>query len=109
MTVLHGWHRGERLVRQHLGFDKIPATNYLYSNIAGEMPDQHSTFYCTRLHFLPTTNNVLGALFWSEQMELQAITAGADRSGALPGAPTPDSPADIENSESLAFPSVSLQ
>ncbi|CAA7271302.1 unnamed protein product [Cyclocybe aegerita] len=53
MSILQGWHRGERLVRQKLGYDKIPSTAYLYTSIQGDMPEQHSTFYSTRLPFLP--------------------------------------------------------
>ncbi|KDR68320.1 hypothetical protein GALMADRAFT_257293 [Galerina marginata CBS 339.88] len=53
MSALNGWHRGERVVRRKLGYDRIPSTNYMYTMIDGEMPEQHSTFYSTRLHFLP--------------------------------------------------------
>ncbi|KAF9474413.1 hypothetical protein BDN70DRAFT_884841 [Pholiota conissans] len=53
MTSLNGWHRGELIVRKKLGLDKIPATNHLWSSIRGEMPEQHSTFYTTRLPFVP--------------------------------------------------------
>ncbi|KJA24405.1 hypothetical protein HYPSUDRAFT_38852 [Hypholoma sublateritium FD-334 SS-4] len=53
MTTLNGWHRGERAVRRKLGLDGIPSTASLWSNIAGEVPEQHSTFHTTRLPFLP--------------------------------------------------------
>lgn len=53
MSNLNGWHRGERLVRQKLGYDNIPSTADMYTYISGEMPEQHSTFYTTRLQFLP--------------------------------------------------------
>lgn len=53
MTALHGWHRGERAARQKLGLNKIASTAQLWSYIDGEMPEQHSTFYTTRLPFAP--------------------------------------------------------
>ncbi|KAF9525589.1 hypothetical protein CPB83DRAFT_909061 [Crepidotus variabilis] len=53
MSNLTGWHRGERIARQKLGYDKIPSTAHAFSWISGEMPDQHSQFYTTRLQFLP--------------------------------------------------------
>lgn len=53
MTSLNGWHRGERIIRKKLGFDKTPGVADAWSWIEGEMPEQHSTFYTTRLHFLP--------------------------------------------------------
>lgn len=53
MTALNGWHRGERAVRRKLGLDGIPSTASLWSSIAGEVPEQHSTFHTTRLPFLP--------------------------------------------------------
>ncbi|KAF8965849.1 hypothetical protein BDZ97DRAFT_737287 [Flammula alnicola] len=53
MSALNGWHRGERIVREKLGFDEIPSTAHLWSSISGEMPEQHSTFYTTRLPFVP--------------------------------------------------------
>ena len=51
--ALKGWHRGERIVRQRLGYDKLPETALFYLRIHAEMPEQHSTFYSTRLEFLP--------------------------------------------------------
>jgi hypothetical protein len=53
MTALNGWHRGERIVRKKLGLDKIPSTSHSWTAIKGEMPEQHSTFYTTRLPFVP--------------------------------------------------------
>ena len=53
MSALNGWHRGERVVRKKLGLDGIPSTASLWSSIAGEVPEQHSTFHTTRLPFLP--------------------------------------------------------
>ncbi|KAF8878469.1 hypothetical protein CPB84DRAFT_1794099 [Gymnopilus junonius] len=51
--ALKGWHRGEHIVRQRLGYDKLPETALFYLRIHAEMPEQHSTFYSTRLEFLP--------------------------------------------------------
>ncbi|KAF8909783.1 hypothetical protein CPB84DRAFT_1812978 [Gymnopilus junonius] len=53
MTALNGWHPGERLVRKKMGLDKIPGISDLWSYIAGEIPEQHSDFYSTRLPFVP--------------------------------------------------------
>ena len=53
MTSLNGWHPGERLVRKKLGFDKVPGMANAWTWIEGEMSEQHSTFYTTRLPFIP--------------------------------------------------------
>ncbi|PPR00315.1 hypothetical protein CVT24_004602 [Panaeolus cyanescens] len=55
MSAITSWHRGEAAVRQKLGYDKIPQLRRAFDMISGEMPEQHSTFYTTRLHFLPIT------------------------------------------------------
>lgn len=52
-SSLNGWHRGEILVRQRLGLDKIPSTALLYSRILNDWPEEHLTFHSTRLQFLP--------------------------------------------------------
>jgi hypothetical protein len=53
MSNLTGWHPGERIVRHKLGFDQIPSLTRTFNYIAGEMPEEHSTFYTERLPFLP--------------------------------------------------------
>lgn len=55
MSAITTWHRGEVAVRQKMGYDKIPNLSRAFDMISGEMPEQHSTFYTTRLHFLPIT------------------------------------------------------
>jgi len=41
------------LARHKTGYDSAPETAALWTHIQGEMPEQHSTFYTTRLQFLP--------------------------------------------------------
>ncbi|KAJ8454143.1 hypothetical protein ONZ51_g13201 [Trametes cubensis] len=51
MSLLQGWHRGERAIQEKLGFSGIMATAYTW--IEGEMPEQHRKFHTTRLPFIP--------------------------------------------------------
>ncbi|KAG6832531.1 hypothetical protein H0H92_000160 [Tricholoma furcatifolium] len=51
--TLNGWHRGERLIHEKLGHGDNYAIMSLYHSISGDLPEQHATFYTTRLPFLP--------------------------------------------------------
>lgn len=53
MSLLQGWHRGERAVQGKLGFAGPMAMAYTW--IEGEMPEQHRVFHSTRLPFIPVT------------------------------------------------------
>ncbi|OAX41825.1 hypothetical protein K503DRAFT_848151 [Rhizopogon vinicolor AM-OR11-026] len=53
MTSLNGWHNGERAIQQKLGFHG--AVSQSWTNIDGEMPEQHRIFYSTSLPFIPVT------------------------------------------------------
>ncbi|KAH7925123.1 hypothetical protein BV22DRAFT_1089574 [Leucogyrophana mollusca] len=53
MTSLNGWHPGELAIQRKLAFDRASATSW--TAISGEMPEQHRTFYTTRLPFIPVT------------------------------------------------------
>jgi predicted pyridoxine 5'-phosphate oxidase superfamily flavin-nucleotide-binding protein len=53
MGYITGWHRGEREVRNKLGYDKVPSTALLFTSISEDLPEQHSEFHSTRLPFLP--------------------------------------------------------
>lgn len=51
MTILNGWHRGEVAIQKKLGYDGVMSMGYTW--IDGEMPEEHRTFYTTRLPFIP--------------------------------------------------------
>lgn len=51
MSLLQGWHRGERAIQQKLGF--AGPMSMAYTWIEGEMPEQHREFHTTRLPFIP--------------------------------------------------------
>ena len=51
MSILQGWHRGERAIQAKLGFAGHMATAYTW--IEAEMPEQHREFHSTRLPFVP--------------------------------------------------------
>ena len=53
MSVLQGWHRGERIIQQKLGF--AGSMTMAYTWIEAEMPEQHRIFHTTRLPFIPVT------------------------------------------------------
>ena len=55
MTIrgVQGWHRGEILIHERLGFASDMLNNYTW--IKAEMPDQHREFHSTRLPFIPVT------------------------------------------------------
>ncbi|KAG1727467.1 uncharacterized protein EDB91DRAFT_1163916 [Suillus paluster] len=53
MTTLNGWHKGELALQQKLGFHE--AVSQTWTEIDGEMPEQHRIFYSTRLPFIPVT------------------------------------------------------
>ncbi|KAF8877521.1 hypothetical protein BD779DRAFT_1448492 [Infundibulicybe gibba] len=53
--ALHGWHSGERIIRQKLGLDHDPSTLMLYMSIDGDLPADHGVFHSTRLPFVPVT------------------------------------------------------
>lgn len=53
MTVLQGWHRGERSIQDKLGF--AGPMSMAYTWIEGEMDEQHREFHSTRLPFVPVT------------------------------------------------------
>ncbi|KAG6856309.1 hypothetical protein H0H87_005588 [Tephrocybe sp. NHM501043] len=50
---LNGWHRGERLIHEKLGHNDNYAIMTLFHSISAELPEEHATFYSTRLPFLP--------------------------------------------------------
>ncbi|EKM51677.1 uncharacterized protein PHACADRAFT_261962 [Phanerochaete carnosa HHB-10118-sp] len=52
MPIL-GWHRGERIIQERLGFGASMSNNYTW--IRDFMPDQHREFHSTRLPFIPVT------------------------------------------------------
>ena len=53
MGYITSWHRGEREVRNKLGYDKVPSTSLLFTAISEDLPEQHSEFHSTRVSFLP--------------------------------------------------------
>ncbi|KAG2138413.1 uncharacterized protein EDB93DRAFT_1242107 [Suillus bovinus] len=53
MSSLNGWHKGERDIQQKLGFHG--AVSQSWTQIEGELPEQHRNFYSTRLPFIPVT------------------------------------------------------
>ncbi|KAG1842886.1 hypothetical protein DFJ58DRAFT_805555 [Suillus subalutaceus] len=53
MSSLNGWHKGERAIQEKLGFQG--AVSQSWTQIEGEMPEQHRIFYSTRLPFIPVT------------------------------------------------------
>ena len=53
MGYITSWHRGEQEVRHKLGYDTVPSTAILFTNISENLPEQHSEFHSTRLLFLP--------------------------------------------------------
>jgi hypothetical protein len=53
MTSLNGWHKGERAIQQKLGFHG--AVSQSWTQIAGEMPEQHRRFHSMSLPFIPVT------------------------------------------------------
>ncbi|KAG0696440.1 hypothetical protein DFH29DRAFT_950966 [Suillus ampliporus] len=70
MSTLNGWHKGERTIQQKLGFHG--AVSQAWTQIDGEMPEQHRTFYSTRLPFIPVTTLDSMGRPWS------SILAGPD-------------------------------
>ncbi|KAF9222801.1 hypothetical protein BS17DRAFT_782595 [Gyrodon lividus] len=53
MGTLNGWHKGERAIQRKLGY--ADAMSEAWTWIYSEMPEQHQTFYTTRLPFIPVT------------------------------------------------------
>ncbi|KAG2142961.1 hypothetical protein DEU56DRAFT_792730 [Suillus clintonianus] len=53
MSSLNGWHKGERSIQQKLGFRG--AVSQAWTQIEGEIPEQHRNFYSTCLPFIPVT------------------------------------------------------
>lgn len=53
MTTLNGWHKGECAIQQKLGF--YGAVSQSWTQIEGEIPEQHRVFYSMSLPFIPVT------------------------------------------------------
>lgn len=53
MSSLNGWHKGERAIQEKLGFRE--AVSQSWTQIEGEMPEQHRNFYSKCLPFIPVT------------------------------------------------------
>ncbi|KAG1724032.1 hypothetical protein EDB19DRAFT_1644909 [Suillus lakei] len=70
MSSLNGWHKGERAIQQKLGFHG--AVSQSWTQIEGEMPEQHQKFYSTCLPFIPVTTLDSMGRPWS------SILAGPD-------------------------------
>lgn len=70
MSSLNGWHKGERAIQEKLGFHE--AVSQSWTQIEGEMPEQHQIFYSTRLPFIPVTTLDSMGRPWS------SILAGPD-------------------------------
>ncbi|KAG1781242.1 hypothetical protein EV702DRAFT_1075027 [Suillus placidus] len=70
MSSLNGWHKGERAIQQKLGFHG--AVSQSWTQIEGEIPEQHRNFYSTCLPFIPVTTLDSMGRPWS------SILAGRD-------------------------------
>ncbi|KAG2032733.1 hypothetical protein BDR03DRAFT_873388 [Suillus americanus] len=70
MSSLNGWHKGERAIQEILGFHE--AVSQSWTNIEGEIPEQHRNFYSTCLPFIPVTTLDSMGRPWS------SILAGRD-------------------------------
>lgn len=81
MTLLHGWHRGERAIQEKLGFAE--AVTMAYTLIKGEMPDQHREFHTTRLPFIPVVTLDAQGRPWT------SIFAGHSGEPGFASSPTP--------------------
>jgi predicted pyridoxine 5'-phosphate oxidase superfamily flavin-nucleotide-binding protein len=51
MSLLQGWHRGERVIHEKMSLTEPMAT--AYTSVKGEMPEQHREFHSTWLPFVP--------------------------------------------------------
>ncbi|KAG2046130.1 hypothetical protein BDR06DRAFT_899757 [Suillus hirtellus] len=70
MSSLNGWHKGERTIQEKLGFHG--AVSQSWTQIQGELPEQHRNFYSTCLPFIPITTLDSMGRPWS------SILAGPD-------------------------------
>ncbi|KAG2143300.1 hypothetical protein BD769DRAFT_1625789 [Suillus cothurnatus] len=70
MSSLNGWHKGERAIQEKVGFRQDVSQSW--TQIEGEMPEQHRTFHSTRLPFIPVTTLDSMGRPWS------SILAGPD-------------------------------
>ncbi|KAJ8072359.1 hypothetical protein PM082_015918 [Marasmius tenuissimus] len=52
---MNGWHPGERVIHQKLGFNMDPNIQRMYTVIAGDLDPHHAVFHTTCLPFLPVT------------------------------------------------------
>ncbi|KAF8838260.1 hypothetical protein BDN67DRAFT_971835 [Paxillus ammoniavirescens] len=70
MSALNGWHKGERAIQRKLGYAGAMAEAWTW--IHAEMPEQHQTFYTSRLPFIPVTT------IDNKQRPWSSILAGPD-------------------------------
>lgn len=70
MSSLNGWHKGERAIQEKLGFRG--AVSQSWTQITGELPEQHQKFHTTCLPFIPVTTLDSMGRPWS------SILAGPD-------------------------------
>jgi hypothetical protein len=52
-SVLNGWHPGESLMQQKLGYDQAPGLDQMWRYIYANMTEQQRIFHTSNLHFLP--------------------------------------------------------
>lgn len=52
-SVLNGWHPGELLMQQKLGYDRAPGLDQMWRYVYASMTEQQRIFHTSNLHFLP--------------------------------------------------------
>ncbi|KAG8214287.1 hypothetical protein J3R82DRAFT_7426 [Butyriboletus roseoflavus] len=53
MGPVNGWHKGERAIQDKMGYAGVMSQAWTW--IEPEMPEEHQTFYTSRLPFIPVT------------------------------------------------------
>ena len=90
MTILNGWHPGERGIHARLNVSEAVAVAYTW--IDESMPEQHRQFYAKNLPFVPLTTLDKHGRPWG------SILAGADGNSGFIRSPNETSLiADIES------------
>ncbi|KAH6915723.1 oxidoreductase FAD/NAD(P)-binding protein [Coprinopsis sp. MPI-PUGE-AT-0042] len=81
-SVLNGWHPGETLMQQKLGYDQVPGLDQSWRYVYAIMTEQQRIFHTSNLHFLPVVTldklgRPWGSILASGDGEIGWVKSGA--------------------------------